>query len=216
MMRFLIKIVHKEWFTDEMFEVGFVRPEGLEFQPGQHIRFHHNDLERDYTLISIAEDDPIRICVRQVRQPGFSTILSDCDMGDVFEISGPYGYFLYHPSGPPAVFIGTATGVAPFVSFARSGVSEYTLLQGARNPDALIYQDLLRQNSRTYVPCLSRWPRDPPANAFHGRVTEYLETILLKDIYSFYLCGRRQMILDTMVIIDERFPDSRVFTERFT
>ena len=51
---------------------------------------------------------------------------------------------------------------------------------------------------------------------FPGRVTEFLETKLGPGTYCFYLCGRREMIGDTMEIIDDKFPEAKVFTEQFT
>jgi hypothetical protein len=47
-------------------------------------------------------------------------------------------------------------------------------------------------------------------------VTDFLDTKLGPSTYRFYLCGRREMIGDAMDIIDDKFPESKVFTERFT
>jgi hypothetical protein len=33
--------------------------------------------------------------------------------------------------------------------------------------------------------------------------------------YDFYLCGRQDMIRDAIHIVDDRFGDSRIFTEAF-
>ncbi len=214
-MRYTIKIHRRIRLACEVFELAFTRPAGLDFQPGQHIRFHCQGADKSYTPVSAAVGQEIRICVKRASHSGFSTRLIESAMGSPFEISGPYGYFLYHPSDGPAVFVGTGTGVAPFVAFARSGVSGYILLQGARDPAQLIYGDLLEKNSLKYVPCLSRPHQGCRPQGFEGRVTDYLKTILPEGSYRFYLCGGRQMIRDAVDIIDHRFPDSFVFTERF-
>ena len=222
MMRDIIELIHRRWLTDEVFELEFTRTEGFDFQPGQHIRFHHESIERDYTPISTSGDDGIRICVKRNASKmsdgdSFSTYLSICQIGEKFKISGPYGHFLYHPAKQlEDVFIGTGTGVAPFVAFTDSGVFADIMLQGARNSDQLIYRDLLSRQSHQYVPCFSDIGGGRSSAGFSGRVTDYLENRLSAGKYHFYLCGKREMILDAMEIIDDRFPDSRVFTERFT
>ena len=108
----------------------------------------------------------------------------------------------------------TGTGIAPFAAYARSGVRGYTMLHGAKMASKLAYRDMLSAGSKAYIPCLSRAGKDGPW--FNGRVTDYLEKSLPQGRYQFYLCGHREMILDATDIIDERFPDSRIFTERFT
>ena len=218
-MTFTLKLVQRKALASRVFELVFFRPEGLTFRPGEHLRFHHQGLERDYTPVSLAGEETIRICVRQRAKPGFSTFLSACDMGTGFEVSGPHGHFVLAdpaPASPPAVFMGTGTGIAPFVAFAGAGAKGYTLLQGARTPEELVYREEVRKNSSLYVPCISQDLAGVTGAFFQGRVTDYLDQHLPRGKYLFYLCGRRQMILDTMDMIDEKFPDSRVFAERFS
>jgi benzoate/toluate 1,2-dioxygenase reductase component len=125
----------------------------------------------------------------------------------------PMDIFSTRHRNRPDVFVGTGTGVAPFVAFARSGVSGFILLQGAKKPDDVIYRELLAPNSRQYVACISRAAESGPF--FHGRVTDFLTERLQPGTYQFFLSGRQEMILDAMEIIDDRFKDSKVFTERF-
>ena len=213
-MTYRVELISRRWLTEQVFELVFTRPEGLDYEPGHHIRFCHGGTDRDYTPVSIATDDTLRICVKKVRHPKFTAHLSQCPEGEAFELTGPHGHFLYHPSEIPAVFVATGTGIAPFAAYARSGVTGYTMLQGATTASELVYRDLLEAGSKTFIPCLSRDEND--GQGFNGRVTEYLDTRLPEGKYHFYLCGRREMIGDAMDIIDERFPDSRIFTERFT
>lgn len=213
-MRYTVELLRRTWLSEDIFELEFTRPEGLAYEPGHHIRFCRDGTDRDYTPVSVAEDPVLRICVKTVRHPRFTARLSQCPEGERFEISGPHGHFLYQPSDLPAVFVATGTGIAPFAAFARAGGTGYILLHGARNRSGLVYPELFRAGARKYLPCLSR--EDPPGSGFGGRVTAYLETRLPQGTYQFYLCGRREMIRDATEIIDERFPDSRIFTERFT
>lgn len=110
----------------------------------------------------------------------------------------------------------TGTGVTPFVAFARSGIRDFVLLHGVRTPDELYYQDELSPAADRYVPCISTpLPAESHSHYFAGRVTRYLTTELRPGRYDFYLCGRKEMIRDTILIIDDHFEGSRVFTEIF-
>lgn len=211
-----VELIRRIPLAEDIFELAFSRPKGFGFNPGQYIRFRYEGMERDYTLVSTPDESRLRICIQQVLPPNFSARLAACPMGATFEISGPHGFFMHQPSPHPDVFVGTGTGVAPFTAYVRAGVSGFMLLQGAATPDRLIYRDLLSAAAQEYVPCLSRTAEESGREVFKGRVTDYLDTKLPKGNYQFYLCGRRQMILDTMDIIDDRFPGSRVFTERFS
>lgn len=88
------------------------------------------------------------------------------------------------------------------------------MLHGASRTDDLYYMSLFKQAAKAYVPCLTE-ARKLPVNAFGGNVTEYLQRHLESKAYDFYLCGRHEMIRDVTLLIDERFPESLVYTELF-
>jgi ferredoxin-NADP reductase len=115
------------------------------------------------------------------------------------------------------VFVATGTGVAPFVSMARAGVKDFILLHGVRRFLDLYYEPLFRKTAELYVPCLSAMkdPREGVPGAFAGRVTAYLSCQLASDAYDFYLCGNADMIRDVILLVDQEFPNSRVYTETF-
>ena len=215
-MHYTVKMTQRVWLTDQIFEMEFTKPKDLTFIPGQHIRFHHQTMERDYTPVSHPDDTHIRFCVKLVDPPRFTAHLSGCPVGEAFEISGPWGQFTLQPAPVPSVLVGTGTGVAPFVAYANSGARDLILLQGARHENELIYSALFEKSCRLYLPCISQ-PKDPLEDRqFHGRVTEFLKTCLPQGTYQFYLCGRGQMVRDVMYIVDDQFPDSKAFTESFT
>ena len=216
MMHCKIELIRRTQLAEDIFELAFRPPGAFDFLAGQYIRFRYEGMERDYTLVSAPGESRLCICIQKVMPPNFSAHLAACPMGEAFEISGPHGFFMRQPSPHTDVFVGTGTGVAPFAAYARAGASGFMLLQGAATPDRLIYRDLFRKAARTFVPCLSQIAEGAGKEAFRGRGTDYLETQLPGGTYQFYLCGRRQMILDAMDIIDHRFPGSRVFTEWFT
>lgn len=212
-----LKVTQLQWLCPQTFEVRFERPAGFGFVSGQKIDIAFQDTVRTYTLVSSPDVDELAICVRHVPQGRFTPILARAKVGDNFKVTPAYGYFTYQPSRLPAVFVATGTGVAPFVSFARSGADGFHLLHGVRTPEQLYYHDILASASGEYTPCLSEknTTGSSSPNRFQGRVTTYLKNALPRGAYDFYLCGRNEMIADAMGIIDDRFAGSKVFSEMF-
>ena len=249
-------LLKRRWLSNKSFEITISSPSGFEFEPGQRIRLGRGGHERDYSIASAPEESGLNLCIRNVTGGKVSGFLSTAEIGTSLSIHGPHGYFTYKPSPRPAVFVATGTGIAPFCSMARSGITDFTLLHGVRLPEDLYYSTQFQQGARKYVPCLTEatttrcaggmdvsaiggkrhgrevpqslwvepgakhpvWKTQPgklPANAFKGKVTEYLEKHLPSAIYDFYLSGRREMIRDVTLLIDERFSDSLVYTEVF-
>jgi benzoate/toluate 1,2-dioxygenase reductase component len=201
------------WLTENVFEVGFRRPEGFRFVPGQKIRLANIDTSREYTLVNHPDALELTICIRHVAAGCFSPLLARARIGDSYVMSSASGFFTYQSRTRPAVFIATGTGIAPFLAFVRAGARGFYLLQGARTERDLLYRDEVSGAAGEYIPCLS-------ASESHGllrsgHVTNYLEDHLPAEIYDFYLCGNGNMVRDAMRIIDRSFPDSRVYVETF-
>lgn len=207
-------LLRRRWLSDKSFEIAISSPTGFDFEPGQRISLSLGGYTRDYSIVSAPQEAELIFCVRSVAGGKLSTLLSVADNGTPLSFYGPHGYFTFRSSPRPAVFVATGTGIAPFCSMARSGISNFTLLHGVHQPEDLYYAAQFQQGGRIYVPCLTK--ADPlPQNAFNGKVTEYLEQRLPSGAYDFYLCGRHEMIRDATLLIDERFPDSLVYTEMF-
>ena len=187
------KLLARRWLTEKVFEIELTRPSSFQFTPGQRIRFSHETRQRDYSLLTTPSDSTLGLCLFHVEKGKFSPVFAAADIGTKFSFTGPYGYFTYRPSERPAVFVATGTGIAPFLSISRSGVTEFTLLHGVRTASDLHYQDFFRRTARSYVPCLTASPDQigTVENGFDGRVTRYLEEYLPPSTYDFYLCGRQ-------------------------
>ena len=140
-------------------------------------------------------------------------MLGDAEKGARFSFYGPHGYFTFKPSERPAVLVASGTGIAPFRSMVRSGITPEFILHGVETSADLYYAEELQPASGTYVPCLSQSSKSQ--THFAGRVTDYLQRHLPPANYDFYLCGRREMIRDVTLLVDELFEDSFVYTETF-
>jgi NAD(P)H-flavin reductase len=204
----------KRWLSAKTFELVLSRPPSFEFRPGQRIRFIHQNLERDYSLVSAPGQPTLGLCVRLVEGGMFSPLLHAAAIGSRFNFTGPHGYFYFQPSQRPAIFVATGTGIAPFCAMARAGVTGFTLLHGVSSPEDLYYKELFRSTAKLYVPCLPDIT-EAPVNSFKGRVSGYLANHLPPGPYDFYLCGRRDMIRDVILLVDAQFQGSLVYTEIF-
>lgn len=211
------RVLERRRLSGKSFELRFSRPEGLAFRAGQHLCVDLGGVGRDYSLVSGPGDPDLALCVREFPGGKVSPGLAALRPGDPLVFSGPRGHFTFRPSERPAVFVATGTGIAPFVSMGRDGVRGFTLVQGVREPEDLYYADLLREWAGEMVPCLSgnQEGRALPGGAFAGRVTEYVDRVLPRWAYDFYLCGREEMIRDVTLLVDDAFPDSRVYAEIF-
>ncbi len=211
---YIAALLKRRWLSKKTFEIFLSLPPAFTFKPGQRISLSLDGYERDYSIVSAPKESELTLCIRKVAGGRLSALLSVADTGTSLSVNGPYGYFTYKPSPRPAVFVATGTGIAPFCSMARSGISGFTILHGVRLPDDLYYASLFQQSAKNYIPCLSE-AKKLPADSFQGNVTQYLEQHLEPNAYDFYLCGGREMVRDVTLLIDERFPGSLVYTELF-
>jgi benzoate/toluate 1,2-dioxygenase reductase subunit len=206
-------IIAHRWLSKKTFEIKLSRPEAFKFNPGQRISLKHETVERDYSLASSPDEPHLTLCIRYVEGGLLSLLLGDSKTGARISFYGPHGYFTFKPSGRPAVLVASGTGIAPFRSMVRSGVTPEFILHGVETSADLYYAEELQPASGSYVPCLSQSSKSQ--TYFNGRVTDYLQRHLPSENYDFYLCGGREMIRDVTLLVDELFEDSLVYTEAF-
>ena len=149
------------------------KPSTFQFMAGQRIRLLHGAIHRDYSLITAPNDPPLALCLKKIEGGEYSPILASADLGPSLSFTGPLGYFTYRPSDKPAVFVATGTGIAPFLSMIRTGITDFTLLHGVHEAKSLYYQDIFRRAARLYIPCLAADAdeADSNENVFRGRVS---------------------------------------------
>ncbi|MCP4626695.1 MAG: hypothetical protein GY850_24785 [bacterium] len=208
------ELIDRRRLSEKTFEIKFRKPSSYSVKAGQRIRLCYQTIARDYTPASAPEDPEITFCIRKVDTGDFTPILNTVQIGTRFDISDPEGYFTFKPSSRPPVFVATGTGIAPFYSMARSGITGFTLLHGVDRPEELYYQSKLKSVADLYIPCISK-EYHTSTEYFRGRVTDYLQQHLPPAAYDFYLCGRREMIRDVTWLVDERFPGSLIYSEQF-
>ena len=212
-----IELLKRRWLSKQAFEIELTRPLSFEYKPGQTALIIHEAIQRYYSLVSTPEDPVLRLCVHYVRKGAFSPMLADAEPGTTFKLTGPHGYFTFEPSARQAVFVATGTGIAPFVSMGRSGITDFILLHEVESAEELYYDELFRKISSNYVPCLLKSAADdlPTAGQFHGNAADFIRKNLQPASYDFYLCGERNMTREVTMTVDEIFTGSYVFKEIF-
>jgi ferredoxin-NADP reductase len=140
-----VELLQRRWLSKNAFEIELTRPPDLVFKPGQTICFIHESSQKYYSLLSAPDDPTLSLCVFHVPEGLFSPILADAAIGTRFNISGAHGYFTFIPSERAPVFIATGTGIAPYVSMGRSGISGFIMLHEVELAEDLYYQDLFRE-----------------------------------------------------------------------
>ncbi|MFZ5572346.1 MAG: ferredoxin--NADP reductase [Thermodesulfobacteriota bacterium] len=208
------RLLQRRRLSETAFEISLTKPDGYAFTPGQHLILAAGNLERAYSILSGPADPNLHLIIREVPEGGMSRFLARENIGAPLALSKAAGHFTFRPSPRPPVFIATGTGIAPYVAMARAGISRFLLLHGVRKAQECYYAEELIAAAATYIPCLSEdaTGREP---AFSGRVTSYIATRLAAGAYDFYLCGSSAMIRDATLLIDKRFPGSRIYSERF-
>jgi len=197
---------------ESAFQVTLGRPPGFSFEAGQVIRVYAGKEGRDYSLTGSPSAGALQLLVRRIQGGAVSPALVGLPPGAAVVFSGPHGVFTLRPSERSVVMVGTGVGIAPFLSMVRGGASGFTFLHGARSADELFYRRELEAAAARYVACLSR---QSLPGCFSGRVTDWARADLPAGPFDFYLCGRREMVRDMILLVDQRYPGSRVYTEIF-
>ncbi len=207
----------RRWLSEKAFEIELSRPPSFEFKAGQTIRFVRGDIERYYSIVSSPDEPKLILCVRNIKEGKFTPVLASAEIGARFDLTGPHGYFTFKPSSRTPVFVATGTGIAPFVSMARSGAKGFILLHGVGHPEDLYYGSYFSKTATRYVSCISKAvvENGKEPGMFQGKATRFIRTELERGKYDFYLCGREEMVRDVTHLVDDFFPGSLVYSEVF-
>jgi len=174
------------------------------FNPGQVVKIA-SDLTmppRIYSICSGNDEPEIRVLFN-VKEVGLLTPwLAGVIPGMKIWATKPYGSF--SDGKKPAWWIATGTGIAPFFSMFRSGISENkTLIHGVRQLSQFYFEDELEwAMGERYIRCCSH---EQSCNVFPGRIISYLEEIkeLPTDI-NYYLCGKAIMVVEVRDLLISR------------
>ena len=159
-------------------------------------------INREYSIYSAANSNYLDFLIRAVEGGRVSTALQQIEPGDLIEVDGAYGDFcLKDPmdNEKEYLFIATGTGIAPFHSFIATWPNiNYKLLHGVRYAEECYHANVYKKGS--YIPCISK-PKDGSKGL---RVIDYLSENTLPSNVEIYICGNRNMIIDTFEILHNK------------
>lgn len=185
----------------------------FDFIPGQVVKLALDGAipPRIYSLCSGNDEREARILFNIKEGGELTPKLASFIPGDKIFVSPPYGTFT--DSEEPAWWIATGTGIAPFYSMFRSGLSENKkLIHGVRQLNQFYFEDELEwELGDNYIRCSSG---ETSCNTFPGRVTQYLDGIGKLPPAKYYLCGSAIMVVETRdLLISKGVPFSKIFAE---
>ncbi len=183
------------------------------FIPGQVIALTTN-FALEPRLYSIARGihDPCLHILFDIKPAGkLSPLLAGLTPGEHIYIAEPGGSFIYDKM--PAVWIAAVTGIAPFLSMLRLGLSQRKMLvQEARTIETFFSGTISANIKRKLCTVLFRREIE---GISQGRVSAFLENIFVPDAAILhYICGSAEFIVDIReILITRGIPFEHIITE---
>ena len=194
-----------------IYRLAFPRP--WDFIPGQctALTLDPRRPARFYSIASGAQDPAVEVLYDLVPDGELTPRLALLAPGDELFCSAPFGAF--RDVEGPSCWVATGTGIAPFVSMARSrGVEGKILLHGSRSVAGLLERPWFSSlMGGSYVPCCTR---EPGEGIYPGRTTAWLSEKRLPAAERFLLCGNAEMVVEARdILIGRGVPFADVVAE---
>lgn len=204
--RHRVTVQRARWMSPTTRDITLELPECATWEAGQYALVRVAPFEwRPYSLAS-APGRTVRLLV-DVRTKGLgASWASTIAPGDDVDLELPYGHWLVTTDNDTTeaeaphrrIFIATGTGIAPFLA---------TFELDRRDDDILIVgcsrtEDDLTGRIDTPLPRLIRCvSREAAPDAFHGRITDYLNAEGIDPQATYYVCGSAHIVRDISRII---------------
>ena len=188
--------------ADGVYIISFLR--NFKFTAGQVVAIDlvSNGQPRLYSIASGEDEEYVDILFDEKPDGNLTPFLSKLNSGDTIYVSEPFGTFT--TTRGKAFWIASGTGVAPFVSMARSGLAvDKILIHGGRLDENFYFSDVLESlMTYGYVRCCSQ---QQDTQNYNGRLTVWLmDNQNLPTNCPYYLCGSPEMVVQVRDILIEK------------
>jgi ferredoxin-NADP reductase len=219
---FKIKLLKKEWLTQDIMKMSFSAPKDFVFKAGQFINIHivrgEEKRYKAYSILNPPDKKGVIDLGVKIIPGGFaSEKFLEAEEGDEFLVKGPFGHFVFSEKnyGDEYCFIATGIGIAPFYSILNEHLPQtkknICLLFGVKTrQDLLFHEEFLELEKRhihfEYKPVLSREKWEERT----GRVQDHLGRCYkcgLEEEFkkkTYYICGQKNMVEETKKLLLER------------
>jgi ferredoxin--NADP+ reductase len=230
------ELVRREELTEDLIKFWIKPAQPFVFKPGQYCTIGVDGIERPYSIVSSPDEEEIELFIEVVPVAAgghLTPLLDQLDVGAEMTLRPrAKGLFLLDPQYKHHIFVGTVTGVVPYLSILRKflGDPEYPepadgvaredftfhVLEGASYLDEFGYdEELIRLASEhdfiKFYPTVSRPTEERNADwtGAEGRINllveDYVAKLGVDPVETcIYACGHPQMIED----VGRRFADT--------
>ena len=231
------KLVKREDLTHDLIKFWLEPKESFNFKPGQYCTIGTGGIERPYSIVSSPDEKNIELFIEVVPPPdgNLTPLLHELSVGAEMTLRPRgKGIFVIQPQFKNHIFVGTVTGVVPYVSMLRKFLNDtnwpepekmenvkredyqFHVLEGASYSDEFGYDDELTQLSKEhdfihFYPSVSRPDEEKNSDwkGAKGRINNLVEDYITKlginpKETCIYACGHPQMIED----VEKRFSDT--------
>jgi ferredoxin/flavodoxin---NADP+ reductase len=226
--RYRVRVESQEEIADGVFYLKTDRP--FDFLPGQCVALaiRQDEQARYYSIASGRSETRIGILYDLVPEGKLTPELARLGSGDELLMSDPFGSFV--DGEEVAVWIATGTGIAPFLSIARSLPSTAVartkmLIHGSRTLERFYFREELRDLiQERFVCCCSQCDgNEADAQArgsgfYAGRLTEWLRGAVAEGTLAagprYFLCGAAGMVVEVRdLLISAGIPFEDILSE---
>jgi len=188
----------------------------FKFEAGQVIAI---DLVPDgkprlYSIASGDNDKDIDILFDEKKDGKLTPFLSKLQPTDSIYISEPFGNYRTYPG--KGYWIAAGTGIAPFVSMAKSGLSaNKTLIHGGKSDENFYFSaELEKIFGDKYIRCCSQ---QEDTAYYNGRLTGWLKSQeKLPADAKYSLCGSPDMVVQVRdILISKQIPFNNIISETY-
>jgi len=228
MIRTKATLIEKTKLDTDLYKTVLALPEGetVDFKPGQFMSIAvDGHIRRSYSLSNPPYKNTILETYADVSPHGPAyKFFGGAKVGDIVDVLVPLGSFTYTAGDVPAYFLGTGTGIVPFLSMIRQQLEfsnserELYLYCGVKNENRLICADILTElqlgnNNFIYNPYISR--PEGKTDYTLGRITAGVKHLTNPDAH-YYICGGQSLIVDIeKQLLSNGIKPENIFYERY-